>query len=73
MNETCKLYQENTQTNTFFNKKCTYFINFYIVATLKPGNKITSDIPALIKSPCNNQAKSPSQPPSPRVDSTAVK
>ncbi len=40
---------------------------------MKPGNKLTSDIPALIKSPCNNQTKSPSQPPSPRVDNTVVK
>lgn len=40
---------------------------------MKPGNKLISDIPALIKSPCNNQTKSPSQSSSPRVDNTVVK
>ncbi len=32
-----------------------------------------SDIPALIKSPCNGQTKETSPSPSPRVDSTVVK
>ena len=43
------------------------------VSNAKAVNKMGNDIPALIKSPCNGQAKSPSQSPSPRVDSTVVK